>query len=1361
MFDKIVSGLRLRRATASVIERLEDRRLMAADASAVHAMPLVLEFDQSAGGILDRDGQGTGFSGVQAINGGNAYQPALIDLDPVTGLLKITAKGTASAGSNFEADSSMKNGLETKFDATVAGGFSIGVRLVGPLSNFTGRNDQAGISFGPDQDNYIKLVAINVGGKQYIQFIDEMKVGSTYVHSVAVGASYTSIGKFSDINSLDLVMHGNAATGKVSAYFSINGGPLTKVSHEVTLSGRKRADFFSGAATAGLAVVKKNNDAADFTATFDRFETYAGQPVSMPAPSTNPPPVVTNPPPVVTDPPPVVTNPPPVVTDPPPVVTNPPPVVEPPVIVRPTVTAVSPAANATNVSPMNTTVTVKLNLGASEIVDASTLTNANVGLYRASDNTRIETTVALASDGTLVLGAVGLLQENTTYTVVVTDGLKNEAGTAFMPYSATFTTGLTPVKIAVSGTKYYFNDVRLTSGTNVAGAAQAITITNTGTAALVLNAGDAFTLSGANADQFVLLNKPSGTTTVQPGQSFKLNVAMNATSLGLKTATLTIVSNDPLRPTITVALRGLGTAGVGGNNEPSLQAILDLYEIPVNTGDSNPATTALYSATELLSNSEEIAGMERLLRANTALPVTITPLAVMGVSSSPVLTFGYYDPGTTGAKTALFTVGNADAQSVAPTISGITSFTPAGTKSFGLYATWPGFKNADNLNFRDSFSEDALNTWATQNTHKFRFYPMKTADGAVVANSYIVAAEDFDGSYDSNDIVFIISNVQPAAAGPEIGVKSNDNVGFDNRLLFHRIGTQNATIGDVVRDVNSLRIRNTGSQDLTISNVTVPSGWILLDAPTQPIAPGAFYDLKVQFVFDGGNSASTRSGTLTFNTNDADEPSVSVTLAGRYQVQSENDREPNLQAIFNLFGYRTQALSSGQSFTANKGKVEAFGDEVLSPYWQQADSQRPVQVRQLAAFHTQGSSATIRRHTKGSTSLTSIVTHDNREAQSILPHRSSTGGTLDAFGSFNATGTFGFNLDGEWSDDTLNPQEKPGGGYGHHVRFYVAKDASGNVIPNTYLAVMDYRSINYDFQDNVYLISNVKPEGPAVPTGLAAVPTNEGIALDWTDNAARNLAGYNVYRGTTGNGTYAKVNDAPLTVSQFHDTTAPSGQAVYYRVTAIDTFGTESAVAAISGSWPSDAIPPNTPTGLAAVESSGGVSLTWSANADVDLAGYDVYRSSAANGTFTKLNATLLTGTSYADTTAPVGATSYYRLVAVDTAGLNSTPALTNATTPVQPVAPAQPTNLMFTSSINGITLDWDDNPEANLTGYNVYFATSANGTYEKLNDALLTSSFFSHTTAPTGIASYYRVAAVNVNGLESAFAIGRETRME
>ena len=58
------------------------------------------------------------------------------------------------------------------------------------------------------------------------------------------------------------------------------------------------------------------------------------------------------------------------------------------------------------------------------------------------------------------------------------------------------------------------------------------------------------------------------------------------------------------------------------------------------------------------------------------------------------------------------------------------------------------------------------------------------------------------------------------------------------------------------------------------------------------------------------------------------------------------------------------------------------------------------------------------------------------------------------------------------------------------------KDRNGNIIPGAFLMSMDYSGINYDYNDNTFLITNIKPlSPPAAPTGLTATPSGAGIVL--------------------------------------------------------------------------------------------------------------------------------------------------------------------------------------------------------------------------------------------------------------------------
>jgi fibronectin type 3 domain-containing protein len=176
---------------------------------------------------------------------------------------------------------------------------------------------------------------------------------------------------------------------------------------------------------------------------------------------------------------------------------------------------------------------------------------------------------------------------------------------------------------------------------------------------------------------------------------------------------------------------------------------------------------------------------------------------------------------------------------------------------------------------------------------------------------------------------------------------------------------------------------------------------------------------------------------------------------------------------------------------------------------------------------------------------------------------------------------------------------------------------------------------------------------PSVPRRPTATGTQAGVALNWSDNAESDLAGYNVYRSNDAEGTYTKVNAALLTSSEFLDATAPENATSYYRVKAVDVWGNESSAVFTYAARPADITPPAAPANLNANGALIGVALDWDNNAEPDVAGYNVYRLDGAGGP-TKVNAGLLIASAYTDSAAPFDATSTYRVTAVDTKGNES-----------------------------------------------------------------------------------------------------------
>lgn len=376
------------------------------------------------------------------------------------------------------------------------------------------------------------------------------------------------------------------------------------------------------------------------------------------------------------------------------------------------------------------------------------------------------------------------------------------------------------------------------------------------------------------------------------------------------------------------------------------------------------------------------------------------------------------------------------------------------------------------------------------------------------SNGYELTQQDSLSTIETPLSTRLTSSSSPAVAavGPEIEIENLDGVPFSNRLVFSRIGSFTNPPPNGVHDVVTLRTKNLGSSPLKISGVPITGPWELANNAPLPtsIAAGGQLDLRVRFKATSGD---IHNGTLTIKSNDSNEPNTVVQLAGFWQRIPEGGGEPTLNEIVKVFGYGTTITNPGQELNKN-GLVQTVGDEVISPYWQRANTSTPVTVRQLAAFHKPGQTATVSWFGKGSSTTSQIFTHAGIDAQTLLPDKNNS--TQLAQGTFNSNGTFGFRIADEWSDPLKNNQlvDKNNGSpgpSGHHVRFWQAEDRQGNAIANTWIMGMDYSGINYDYNDNVYLISNVKPETRTVLNRI-----DVGSSSSYTDSKA------NIWRTDTG-----------------------------------------------------------------------------------------------------------------------------------------------------------------------------------------------------------------------------------------------------
>ncbi|MCE5186939.1 MAG: carbohydrate-binding protein [Planctomycetaceae bacterium] len=90
---------------------------------------------------------------------------------------------------------------------------------------------------------------------------------------------------------------------------------------------------------------------------------------------------------------------------------------------------------------------------------------------------------------------------------------------------------------------------------------------------------------------------------------------------------------------------------------------------------------------------------------------------------------------------------------------------------------------------------------------------------------------------------------------------------------------------------------------------------------------------------------------------------------------------------------------------------------------------------------------------------------------------------------------------------------------------------------------------------------------------------------------------------------------------------------------------------------------------------------------------------------------------------------------------------------PEDVTAPAAPAGLSALAGDGSITLDWADNGEQDLDGYNIYRSTTHGTGYAKLNSSPLSASNYSDNAVTNGTAYYYAVTAIDTSGNESAFS--------
>ena len=190
---------------------------------------------------------------------------------------------------------------------------------------------------------------------------------------------------------------------------------------------------------------------------------------------------------------------------------------------------------------------------------------------------------------------------------------------------------------------------------------------------------------------------------------------------------------------------------------------------------------------------------------------------------------------------------------------------------------------------------------------------------------------------------------------------------------------------------------------------------------------------------------------------------------------------------------------------------------------------------------------------------------------------------------------------------------------------------------------------------NTYDSGFTAPENPDIKPhpvfNLLGSGSSGNAELGWDYFGEHDLNGFRVKRSISSGGPYTEVGSTSLPNNSYTDDTVTPGNTYYYIVQSFDNNLNESIVCSevevTSGR-------PSAPAGLSASSGDGVVNLNWDPNSESDIDGYNVYRSETRGGPYSRINASLISGTAYDDVTVDNYTVYYYVVTAVTTFPLES-----------------------------------------------------------------------------------------------------------
>ena len=890
-----------------------------------------------------------------------------------------------------------------------------------------------------------------------------------------------------------------------------------------------------------------------------------------------------------------------------------------------------------------------------------------------------------------------------------------------------------------------------------------VTVGSKGTAGLVLNNTGSASLTissiGVTGSMFAV----SGVTTPQTinaGQSVQASVVFSPTGTGNDTGSLTIASNDPNNPSVSVALNGTAATAQVGQLSAN-PASLSFGSVAVGANGTQQIVVSNTGTAAVSISSITVSGSGYTVSGVTT-PATVNP------SSSLTLT-ATFTPTAAGNDTGTITIAsNASNASLAIALSGTA--TQAGISvsppSFSFGSLTDGQTKSQTFSITNTGTASLTVSQIAVSGNGFSVSGLTTPTSIAAG-----ASASFTASFAPSTVGNLTGSVSissNAPNSPDTVTLSGSGVAGTAGLTANPTSLSFGSINAGASSSKSVTITNSGNVSLTISGVTVSAKDFATSGVTTPLtlAAGQSATLNVSF---SPTASENVTGNITVSTSQGTSAVIAVSGSGLQPALTVTPASESFgSVVVGSSGTQTIQLTNSGTGTLSVTQVSASGTgfslgTLTLPISLAAGQSSSFSVQFLpqsagaatgsvtVASNAPNSPATVPLSGTGVAATPALTANPTSLAFGSINAGSSSSKTVTLTNSGNVSVTIsGVTVsakDVTESGLTTPLTLTPGQNTTLNVSFgpTASENVTGNVTVSTSQGVSAVITLTGTGLQPALTITPASASFGNVTVGVSSTQT-----IQLTNSGTGTLSVTQVNASGTGFslGTLA----LPISLgagqsSSFNVQFLPqSAGAVTGSVTVVSNAPNSPATVALSG------------TGVAATLtlSFSTTSLTFGNVNTGSSSSLPVTVTNTGNGnvTISQISESgtgfTLSGASTPVTLAANQSTTFNVNFAPTAAGADSGTVTVTSNAAGSPQAITLAGTGVATS--HTATLNWTASTST-VSGYNVYRSTTSGGSYTKINSGLVTTVSYVDSTVQNGMTYYYVTTAVDSGGNESAYS--------